>query len=220
MFKLALSMTARDWRADRLRSGLDRDAHQLLGADVVVSADQPIQAAWRAQAAQRGLLMADTTSFPSMAQAGEGEQSLSLLASIKAVSPGYPLRGKLKITTDPAQAEQSQGAPAADTPAPGTVWIDAGLLDGLRIHLGGAIKLGEKTFKVTQLIAAEPDRGASFLSFAPRVMLALSDLPATQLIQPGSRVNYRLLVAAPTTQQLPRAAAYDDWLRAQIRMPT
>src|SRR5476649_2534409 len=149
MFKLALSMTARDWRAgqlrflltalsasnffiDRLRSGLDRDAHQLLGADVVVSADQPIQAAWRAQAAQRGLLMADTTSFPSMAQAGEGEQSLSLLASIKAVSPGYPLRGKLKITTDAAQAEQSQGAPASDTPAPGTVWIDAGLLDGLK----------------------------------------------------------------------------------------
>jgi len=241
MFKLALSMTARDWRAgqlrfllialtvavaalsasnffiDRLRSGLDRDAHQLLGADVVVSADQPIQAAWRAQAAQRGLLMADTTSFPSMAQAGEGEQSLSLLAAIKAVSPGYPLRGKLKITTDAAQAEQSQGTPASDTPAPGTVWIDAGLLDGLKIHLGGELKLGEKTFKVTQLIASEPDRGASFLSFAPRVMLAMSDLPATQLIQPGSRVNYRLLVAAPTTQQLPRAAAYDDWLRAQIK---
>ena len=241
MFKLALSMTARDWRAgqlrfllialtvavaalsaanffiDRLRSGLDRDAHQLLGADVVVSADQPIQAAWRAQAEQRGLLMADTTSFPSMAQAGDGEQSVSLLASIKAVGPGYPLRGKLKITTDAVQAEQSQGTPAADTPAPGTVWIDAGLLDGLKIHLGSAIQLGEKTFKVTQLIASEPDRGASFLSFAPRVMLALSDLPATQLIQPGSRVNYRLLLAAPATGLLPRAAAYEEWLRAQIK---
>ena len=241
MFKLALSMTARDWRAgqlrfllialtvavaalsasnffiDRLRAGLDRDAHQLLGADVVVSADQPIQAAWRAQAEQRGLLMADTTSFPSMAQAGDGEQSVSLLASIKAVGPGYPLRGKLKITTDAVQAEQSQGTPAADTPAPGTVWIDAGLLDGLKIHLGSAIQLGEKTFKVTQLIASEPDRGASFLSFAPRVMLALSDLPATQLIQPGSRVNYRLLLAAPATGLLPRAAAYEEWLRAQIK---
>jgi putative ABC transport system permease protein len=78
MFKLALKMTARDWRAgqlrfllialtvavaalsatgffiDRLRSGLDRDAHQLLGADVAVSADLPVRAEWRAQAVQRG----------------------------------------------------------------------------------------------------------------------------------------------------------------------
>ena len=241
MFTLALKMTARDWRAgqlrfllialtvavaalsasnffiDRLRSGLDRDAHQLLGADVVVSADQPVSAAWRAQAQQRGLVIADTVGFPSMAQAGEGEQSLALLASIKAVGPGYPLRGKLKITTDPAQAEQSVGTPAAATPAPGTVWIDAGLLDGLKIHVGDDIKLGEKSFKVTQLIASEPDRGTSFLSFAPRVMLALSDLPATQLIQPGSRVNYRMMLAAPTLDQMPRAAAYDTWLQDRIK---
>ncbi|WP_295992080.1 FtsX-like permease family protein [Rugamonas sp.] len=241
MFTLALKMTARDWRAgqlrfllialtvavaalsasnffiDRLRSGLERDAHQLLGADVVVSADQPVAPAWRAQARQAGLLIADTVAFPSMAQAGAGEQSLALLAAIKAVGPGYPLRGALKLTTDPAQAEQSLGTVAVGTPAPGTVWIDAGLLDGLKIRLGDDLKLGEKTFKVTRLIASEPDRGASFLSFAPRVMLALADLPATQLIQPGSRVNYRMLVAAPTLDQLPRAAAYDTWLQAQIK---
>lgn len=243
MFKLALKMTARDWRAgqlrfllialtvavaalsatgffvDRLRSGLERDAHQLLGADVVISADLPVDPAWRAEALKRGLVATDTVVFPSMAQAGEGEQSTSMLASLKAVGPGYPLRGKLKLTSDPAQAEQSQGTPAADIPAPGTVWIDAGLLGSLNTTVGSELKLGDQTFRIVQLIASEPDRGANFLAFAPRVMLALADLPATKLIQPGSRVTYRVLLAAPPALKdgAAVAASFQQWLDDKIK---
>jgi len=243
MFKLALKMTARDWRAgqlrfllialtvavaalsatgffvDRLRSGLDRDAHQLLGADVVVSADLPVNAGWRAEAIKRGLTVTDTIAFPSMAQAGEGEQSMSMLASLKAVGPGYPLRGRLKITTNAAQAEQSSGAPADSVPAPGTVWIEPGLLGSLKTKIGDQLQLGDKRFTVTQLIASEPDRGTNFLAFAPRVMFALQDLEATNLIQPGSRVTYRLLVAAPASLKngAAVATAFEQWLVAKIK---
>ncbi|MTV40278.1 ABC transporter permease [Duganella radicis] len=243
MFKLALKMTARDWRAgqlrfllialtvavaalsatgffiDRLRSGLDRDAHQLLGADVAVSADLPVRAAWRAQAEQRGLALTDAITFPSMAQAGEGEQSTSVLAALKAVGPGYPLRGKVKITTDAAQAEQSIGTPAAGAPAPGTVWVEPGLLGSLNAKVGDQLKLGDKRFTIAQVIAAEPDRGANFLAFAPRVMFALQDLEATNLIQPGSRVNYRLLAGVPPSLKngATVAKAYQQWLEAQIK---
>jgi putative ABC transport system permease protein len=241
MLSLALKMTARDWRAgqlrfllvaltvavaalaasgffiDRLRTGMERDAHQLLGADVVVNADLPVDPAWRAEALRRGLVLADTVGFASMAQAGAGEQSQAQLAALKAVGPGYPLRGRLKLSTDPAQAEQALGQPATGTPAPGTVWIDPGLLGSLNLRLGGTLRLGERDFTVTGLIAAEPDRGTGFANFAPRVMLALSDLDATHLIQPGSRVTYRLLVAAPTPAGAEVAAAYGQWLQAQIR---
>ncbi len=137
MLRLSLKMTGRDWRAgqlrfllvalivavaalsavgffvDRLRAGLNRDAHQLLGADLVISADQPVNPAWRAEAAKRGFILADTVTFPSMAQAGEGEQSMSQLASVKAVSPGYPQRGKLKITTSVSEAQDAVGRPPA-----------------------------------------------------------------------------------------------------------
>ena len=243
MFRQALRMTLRDWRAgqlrfllialtvavaalsatgffiDRLRAGLDRDAHQLLGADVVINADLPVPAEWRAEAQRRGLVVTDTVSFASMAQAGEGDDSQSQLASLKAVGPGYPLRGQLKLTTDPVLAEQSTGVPAADTPAPGTVWIDAGLLGGINATIGGEIKLGDKTFKVARLIASEPDRGAAFINFAPRVMFSLQDLPATNLIQPGSRVTYRLLAAARGAgkQDAEAAAGYEQWLQARIK---
>ncbi len=236
----SLRMTMRDWRAgelrfllmalivavsalsavgffvERLRSGLDRDAHQLLGADLLINADTPLRADWRAEAQRRGLLLADTVTFPSMAQAGDGEQSVSLLASVKAVSRGYPLRGKLKITTNAEQAQNALGLAADGTPAPGTVWVDANLLTALKVAVGGTIRLGDASFKVTQLIASEPDRGAAFANFAPRLMLSTADLAATGLVANGSRVTYRLQVAAPTAQDAGKVAPFQQWVQGQI----
>ena len=243
MLRLSLKMTGRDWRAgqlrfllvalivavaalsavgffvDRLRTGLNRDAHQLLGADLVISADQPVSAAWRGEAERRGLLLADTVTFPSMAQAGAGEQSLSQLASIKAVSAGYPLRGRLKITTSTSEALDAVGKPTGQVPAPGTLWVDAAILSALNAKLGDTLKLGDKSFTVTQLIASEPDRGASFLNFAPRVMLPLADLAATALVQDGSRVSYRLLLSAPAGKSA-EIASYQAWVEKQISQQT
>jgi putative ABC transport system permease protein len=242
MLRLALKMTGRDWRAgqlrfllvalivavaalsavgffvDRLRNGLNRDAHQLLGADLVINADQPLAPAWRAEAARRGLSMAETVVFPSMAQTGEGDASLSQLASIKAVSPRYPLRGQVKLNTDALQAADSVGTATAAIPAPGTVWVDPAILASLKAKLGDNVKLGDKTFRITEFIAVEPDRGAAFLSFAPRVMLSLGDLAATALVQDGSRVTYRLLLAAgPGPDQGTAVADFQAWIEAQIK---
>jgi putative ABC transport system permease protein len=223
-------MTARDWRAgelrfllialvvavaalssvgffvDRMRAALNRDANQLLGADLVVNADQPIDNGWRAEAQRRGLRLAETVTFPSMALAGEGDAALSQLASIKAVSSGYPLRGSLKIATPGGDAATRA------VPEPGTVWVDPGLLPVLNVGIGGTIHLGDRDFTIANVIAIEPDRGASFISFAPRVMLALADLPSTRLIQAGSRVTYRLLAAGDPAE----VASFQKWLRSSV----
>ena len=215
MLVQSLRMTRRDWRAgelrfllvalivavaalssvgffvDRMRAQLARDANQLLAADLVIRTDEPIAAALRDEAQRRGLQLADTIVFPSMAGIGTGEDSVARLASIKAVSTGYPLRGAVKI----ADAIDVEGAPATAIPASGTVWADAALLSSLDARVGDALRLGDKTFRIAGVITFEPDRGAGFMNFAPRVMLAQSDLAATNLIQFGSRVSYRLLVA-------------------------
>ena len=244
MLTQSLRMTARDWRAgelrfllialiiavsalsavgffiDRMRAGLNRDAHQLLGADLLINADSPVPPAWRAEAVRRGLVLADTVTFPSMAQAGEGEQSLAQLSSVKAVSPGYPLRGQLKVTTDPEQASAALGEKTDATPEPGTVWVDANVLTALRTSVGATLRLGDQQFRIAKLIASEPDRGPSFANFAPRVMLALSDLAATGLVDNGSRVTYRLQVAAPNNNELARVSAYQAWVKQQIAKDT
>jgi putative ABC transport system permease protein len=77
------------------------------------------------------------------------------------------------------------------------VWVDAALLDALQLQVGDPLLLGDARLTIARIIVIEPDRGAGFSSFAPRVMLAEADLAATGLIQPASRVNYRLAVAAP-----------------------
>lgn len=241
MFVQALRMTARDWRAgelrfllvalivavaaltsvsffiDRMRAGLDRDAHQLLGADLLVNADDPVRAEWRQEAARRGLLLADTVTFPSMAQAGEGDDSMAQLSSIKAVSTGYPLRGQLTVSLDPEAAAGARGAATRAVPQPGTVWVDPNLLPALRAKVGDTIVLGNSQFRIAQLIATEPDKGASFANFAPRVMLALQDLKATGLVDDFARVTYRLQVASKDRNDLAAVRDYEQWLRAQIR---
>jgi putative ABC transport system permease protein len=240
MLRQSLRMTARDWRAgelrfllvalvvavsaltavgffvDRMRAGLNRDAHQLLGADLLINADQPLRQDWRAEAARRGLLLADTVTFPSMAQAGEGEASQALLASVKAVSPTYPLRGRLKLTTNPDDAGEALGDATRGTPAPGTVWVDVNLLAPLKAKVGSVIQLGDKRFTITRLIASEPDRGASFSNFAPRVMLGLADLKATGLVDSSARVTYRMQVAAPSANDLAAVAGFEGWVRERI----
>ena len=211
MLALSLKMTKRDWRAgelrfllialmiavaslssvgffvDRMRNGLNRDAHQLLGADLLVSADQPVNPIWRAEAKKLGLNMAETVVFPSMAIAGSGENSVSRLVSLKAVTDGYPLRGNLKLVKADTEVLTKE------VPSVGTAWVDPSLLLALNLKVGDQIKLGDQQFSIAQVISAEPDRGASFMNFAPRVMISMNNLAATNLIQNGSRVTYRLL---------------------------
>jgi len=240
MLKLSLRMTARDWRAgelrfllvalcvavaalcavgffvDRMRAGLNRDAHQLLGADLLISADQPVPAAWRQEAKRRGLLLADTITFPSMAQAGQGAASQATLVSVKAVSTNYPLRGQLRVTTSPDDASEALGDLTRDTPAPGTVWVDVNLLPPLKVRVGSTLQLGDKSFKIARLIASEPDRGAAFANLAPRLMLSMADLPGTGLTGNLARLTYRLQVAAPSPNDRQSVDDFARWVHAQI----
>lgn len=228
LFSQAGRMTLRDWRAgelrllagalviavaavtsvgffvDRIRLGLERDARQLLGADLVISSDAPIGPPLRQGA---GLQFAETVTFPSMAL-NAANTEFTALAAVKAVSDGYPLRGTLRTRT----ARDGADAPAGGVPTPGSVWVDPQALQALRAELGQPLKLGEKTFVIERVIAVEPDRGTQFINFAPRVMLNLADLAATELIQPGSRVTYRLLVAGET----PAVRAYQQAVSAQL----
>jgi len=231
MFAHALRMTRRDWRAgelrfllvalviavaassavgffvDRMNRALSRDAAQLLGADLLIRSDYPLNQVWRDEAARRELLLADTVTFPSMATSGDGNQTDTRLVAVKAVSGTYPLRGALQLQRG-AMTETARGAPVS-----GEVWVDAGFLASRQIAQGAMLRLGDASFKISATILLEQDRGAGFMSFAPRVMIALEDLPSTGLLQPGSRITYRLQVAGDGEQ----VRRYRLWLEQQIK---
>ena len=185
------ALTAVGFFADRLKSGMQRDARQLLGGDAVIVSDQPTPARLQVLAKQNGLQAAGSLSFPTMARAGEAQGGATRLAALKAVVAGYPLRGQLTVSTQ-------AGGPATatrDIPAPGEVWVDPALLEALALQVGDALLLGESSLRITRLIGIEPDRGAGFVNFAPRALINQADLAATQLVQPASRITYRYAVA-------------------------
>jgi len=186
------ALTAVGFFADRLQAGLQRDARQLLGGDAVLASDQPAPVAFEELAQSLGLQMARSMSFPTMARASDAQGGSTRLVALKAVEPGYPLRGKLKVSAAP---EEAQSIESRDIPAPGEVWVDPPLLESLGLKMGDAVLLGNSSFRIARLIYVEPDRGAGFVNFSPRAMIHRADLEATGLVQPASRINYRLAVA-------------------------
>ena len=206
------ALTAVGFFADRLKGGLQRDARQLLGGDAVVSSDNPTPQIVLDKARSLGLVVNSTLGFPTMARAAEAQGGATKLVALKAVEEGYPLRGSLLVSADPDAAER----PTRDVPRPGQAWVDAPLLESLGLKLGDSLLLGESTLKITSVIVVEPDRGAGFMNFAPRVMVHQADVAATKLIQPASRINYRMAVAGAN----PAVKVFVDWADAQVKAGT
>lgn len=206
------ALTAVGFFADRLKNGLQRDARQLLGGDAVVSSDQPTPQAFIDKAVALGLQTTVNLSFPTMARATEAQGGAAKLVALKAVTVGYPLRGNLRTAEQPDTADQV----TRDVPTAGQAWVDAPLLDTLGLHMGDALLLGDAALRITRIIVVEPDRGAGFMSFAPRVMVNQSDIAATQLIQPASRISYRFAVAARPGDDA-GVARFVTWAQAAIK---
>lgn len=189
---------------DRVEQALEREANQLLGADLLLKSDHPWSPAIAQAAAERGLRVVNTTLFSSMALGGEDAQ----LAGVKAVEPGYPLRGSLRIAAGPNQPD----APAPGVPPPGEAWLDERLFAALALRPGDSVGLGNVRLKAAAQVTFESDRGANFFSALPRILINAADLPATGLIQEGSRVTWQLQVAGE-----PAAVAdFKAWLDGRL----
>ncbi|OAJ71215.1 hypothetical protein A7976_07220 [Methylobacillus sp. MM3] len=190
LFALVLAvaaMTAVGFFADRIESALGRQGGMLLGGDLVVVSDRLLPEEFTAEAHKLGLRVAQTMEFPSMIMLGEEGR----LAEIKAVSPTYPLRGRLTIADEPfGDARKADGVPA-----PGEIWIEPRLASLLGAKKGDALAVGERQLKVAAILQEEPARGGDMFSIAPRLMMNANDVASTGLIQYGSRVRYRLLLA-------------------------
>jgi putative ABC transport system permease protein len=194
------ALTSVSFLADRMHRAFEFDARQLLASDLLIASDQPLSERFIQEAQDRKLQIAQTVVFPSMATVG----THSKLASIKAVSPEYPLRGSLQV--EASQQAMSSGLMS------GTVYVEPALLNNLHAQLGDSVRLGDRQFVIAGVLMRELDRGAGFMNFAPRVMMSLADLQSTGLIGLGSRVTYRLLLAGPDDQ----IAAYQKWASTYI----
>ncbi|MES1982471.1 MAG: FtsX-like permease family protein [Pseudomonadota bacterium] len=187
--------------ADRIRLALQHEATSLLGADLRLSANHPFSPNYRNAAQQRGLRVAETASFPSMVT----NREQSVLAEIQAVEAGYPLRGRIQINDGKTHF-------ASGVPAPGTIWADLRLMQRLDLRRGDEVTIGALRLRLVAQVVRDIDQSVGFASFTPRVILNAADLPASGLVQEGSRISYRFLVAGDA----PRVEHFRTWLQAWI----
>ena len=213
------ALSAVGFFSDRLQAGLWRDARQLIGGDAVVVSDKPSAENFLQKAKELGLKTNQTLSFPSMARADDAQGGETKLVALKAVSEGYPLRGQLTLLSN--SGSDASGKPTSQVtrqvPTSGQAWVDPAMLDVLNLKLGDKLWLGDKSFQISALIDREPDRGAGFMNFAPRVMVNQSDIPATGLIQPASRLSYRMAVAGDESQA--NVQKFITWAREEVAKP-
>ncbi|CBL47165.1 Predicted ABC-type transport system involved in lysophospholipase L1 biosynthesis, permease component [gamma proteobacterium HdN1] len=217
------STTLIQFFVERLHRGMVEKAADLMGGDLVIESAQPIPPAWWEHAQLEGVQRLQTVEFNTVATpAGTGAAAtdeLMQLVSVKAVQRQYPLRGSVRIADSEVNPENSEGVhallqdrPARQGPEAGTLWVEPRVLSALSIKLGDRLHLGDAELKITRLLTFESDRGGSFYSFSPRILMSLDDVPATHVLQPGSRVTWRLLLAGDSE----KIAAFQAWVTPQL----
>jgi len=189
---------------DRVSQALGRNTTQMLGGDLALEADSPISTQIKSQATDFGLRVAQTVSFPSMASAQAGLK----LASVKAVSPDYPLVPGLTLRT----SANGPSEIASAAPASGQAWVDPQILGLLNLNIGDEVGLGNLQLTIAGVITYEPDRGVQFVNVAPRIMMSTLDLDASGLLGLGSRARYGLLAAGSPSD----VEAFQAWLTPRL----
>jgi putative ABC transport system permease protein len=213
MLVLSARLLARDWRAgelrvlvaalviaiaavtsvgffsDRVRLALIEQANALLGADLIVVSDRPLDPLLVQEAMRLGLAQAPVLRFPSMVAVGERAQ----LSEVRAVGDGYPVKGDIALSPrnlEPAVATRG-------VPARATVWVDTRMVALLGVDGGQSIDLGDRSFTIAGVFERDAEASVGFLSMSPRIVVNALDLPETGLVQPSSRISHRLMLAGP-----------------------
>ena len=194
------ALTGVGFLVDRIGIAVDNQAGEVLAADLRLESGQQMDEKAIDEGRKRGLAVARNTGLFSVVFNGDFNQ----LTSLRAVSAGYPLRGKVMLSNEPfGTPELAHGIPAR-----GEVWPDSRLAAALGATVGTQLNIGASNFRVARILISRPDQGATFLELAPSLIMNEEDLAATQLIQPGSRVRLAQLFAGPRAE----IASFKEWL--------
>lgn len=182
---LAISATtALKFSNTQVQNAVTLQAAEMLGADLVLSDNDPIQSNWQQHAQQLKLQQAPVTIFGSMAHT----QDQFVMVNVKAVDEHFPLRGRLDI------------APKAQAIQRGEVWLSPRALDLLKVKVGQQLGIADGQFKVTGVIQYDSNQELGFSGFSPTLIIHQADIAKTNAIQVGSRIEYRLLMAGQPEQ--------------------
>ncbi|MEM7082149.1 MAG: FtsX-like permease family protein [Pseudomonadota bacterium] len=186
------TVTAIGFLTDRINQAVQRQASEVLAADVRLRSAQPLPPIVFATARGLDLRTARILNFPSVVFRDDE----SVLATIQAVSSDYPLRGEVRI----APSIGAPGERVESMPEPGVVWFDTALLARLGAAPGEQVEIGARTFTIGAVLSFRPDQNPGFSGLSATLIMNIDDVPSTQLVQEGSRVQHFGLMAGQPAQ--------------------
>ncbi len=169
-----------------LMADIDREAKTLLGADLLVDANQPAPDSILAKIGQASVEKAEVLNFMSMVRFPNGGGTR--LSQIRSLEGNYPFYGIWKTAPENAWQSFRNGK---------TALVDHALLLQFGIQPGDSIQIGNVTFRIEGDLLSSPGRAGIASSIAPVVFIPAQWLDSTGLVQRGSRVDYQYFYKMP-----------------------
>ena len=170
-----------------LMGDIDREAKTLLGADLLIDANQPAPDSILAKFETPGTEKAKVLNFLSMIRFPKNGGTR--LSQIRSLEGNYPFYGKWKSLPEDSWRSFRSGKKAL---------VDHALMLQYGIQPGDSIQIGDVTFLVEGDLLSSPGRAGIASSIAPVVFITSEWLDSTGLIQRGSRVDYQYFYQMPT----------------------
>lgn len=184
-----------------VQGGIAAQSRELLGADLWIRSRAPLPEGFEPallESLPAGTRLAPVRLLQTMARAARaaGDGGASRLVELKAVGPGFPFYGELRL--EPAGTlDEALGAER--------IVIASELATMLAVGVGDELALGVARFRVSALVFDEPGRLDPTFTAGPRVFASLEGFERMQLGGIGSRMTHGLLV------RLPPDARAEDW---------
>jgi putative ABC transport system permease protein len=192
-----------------VRSVFGTEARTLIAADVLISTNRDWSATTRQTIAARlreagSTEQTESIETPTMVRPVDPGKSVTRMAELRAVQPGFPLYGTLDLDSGRYSHELLRNKGALVRPE---------LLTALGIAVGDQIVIGKESFTIRGVIRNEPGRRVGDFSLGPRILIDFADLEATGLLTFGSRARRVMLARVADAQIQPLLTA----LRADFK---
>ncbi len=183
-----------------LLTGLAEEGRVFLGGDVSVDLVHREAGANELAFLKARGRVSETVSMRAMAYAVKnGREEERQLIELKGVDRAYPLYGSVRLSPQKPLAQ----ALACDSSVCGTA-VEQTLLDRLHLPVGGTLRIGSANYRVTAILASEPDRIAGGFSLGPHVLMSRDGLQRTGLVTVGSLIEYAYRIAMPPSASIQR----------------
>lgn len=190
--------------SEQVKQALTSNSVNTLAADRVLRTSTEILPEIKEESEKLGFGFAQKVLLSSMVFAGDKMQ----LSDLDAVSNTYPLRGELLVSTE----NDNSDVKSVNAPLKGTVWVEPSFLGRMEVLLGDTIDIGVASFVIAGVTSNIPDQGFGSFFSNPTIIMNITDLPKTELIQPGSRVFYKYLFSG----QIDDLIDFDEWIKPQL----